>query len=240
MTIEYYSDKERGPAPRSADIISPKAWGGIAAFVISLVEGGAFGEEFPQTCPDGSYVTGTNVQFFDLAMQAEVPGIAWPLETSHSDVSSFAPQAVPSAPDTPAILDFVQFCFAHVSKPSPIGYHDYFAHQHLSFDRVAGQKQFRERINRILARNGVSFELQTDGRVRRLAPPVLAEAIRSPLAPTGDATLDAMLEDARQKFLSPDPQRRRESLERLWDAWERLKSLDDPTDKKRSTAKLLD
>ena len=49
-----------------------------------------------------------------------------------------------------------------------------------------------------------------------------------------------MLEEARKKYLSPDPRLRREALERLWDAWERLKSLDDPADKKRSTGKLLD
>lgn len=33
---------------------------------------------------------------------------------------------------------------------------------------------------------------------------------------------------------------RREALEKLWDAWERLKSLSDPNDKKRSTKILLD
>lgn len=48
-----------------------------------------------------------------------------------------------------------------------------------------------------------------------------------------------MLEEARRKFLSPDPQLRRESLERLWDSWERLKSLDDPRNKKLSVAYLL-
>jgi hypothetical protein len=240
MTIEYYSDKEKGPAPRSADTIPPQAWGGIVAFVTSLVGSGAFGEEFPEVCPDGSCVTGTDVQSFALAVQAEVPGIKWPLETSHWDGPSFDPQTVPFAPDTLDILDFVQFCYGHVSKPIPGDYHEFFKHHHLSFYQAGGREQFRQRINRILARNGVCFELQADGSVIRLAPPVLAEAIRSPLAPTGDATLDAMLEDARRKFLSPDPQLRRESLERLWDAWERLKSLDDPTDKKRSIDKLLD
>ncbi|AKV05024.1 hypothetical protein B723_00945 [Pseudomonas fluorescens NCIMB 11764] len=33
---------------------------------------------------------------------------------------------------------------------------------------------------------------------------------------------------------------RREALERLWDAWERLKSLADPSDKKRSVKIILD
>ncbi len=33
---------------------------------------------------------------------------------------------------------------------------------------------------------------------------------------------------------------RREAIERLWDCWERIKSLENPTDKKKSVAALLD
>ena len=49
-----------------------------------------------------------------------------------------------------------------------------------------------------------------------------------------------MLEDARKKFLNPDPLVRRESIERLWDCWERIKTLDKPTDKRASIALLLE
>lgn len=52
--------------------------------------------------------------------------------------------------------------------------------------------------------------------------------------------MDDLLERARTKFLSHDPQDRRESLEKLWDAWERLKTLNDPSNKKLSVTVLLD
>jgi uncharacterized membrane protein len=48
------------------------------------------------------------------------------------------------------------------------------------------------------------------------------------------------LQTAREKFLNRELSVRREALEKLWDAWERLKSLPDPTDKKRSVKALLD
>ncbi|WP_224787647.1 hypothetical protein [Pseudomonas fluorescens] len=51
--------------------------------------------------------------------------------------------------------------------------------------------------------------------------------------------MDNGLEEARVKFSSPDPIIRREALERLWDAFERLKSLAD-ADKKRSISIILD
>jgi hypothetical protein len=57
---------------------------------------------------------------------------------------------------------------------------------------------------------------------------------------TGDMVLDQMLEESRTKFSNPVPAIRREALERLWDCWERLKSLEYPTDKKRSIGALLD
>src|SRR5206468_9143854 len=47
-------------------------------------------------------------------------------------------------------------------------------------------------------------------------------------------------EDSRRKFLDPDPAVRRESLEKLWDAWERIKTIEPAADKKQATKKILD
>jgi hypothetical protein len=42
---------------------------------------------------------------------------------------------------------------------------------------------------------------------------------------TGDQTLDQLLETAREKFLNRSLDLRKEGLENLWDAWERLKTV---------------
>ena len=55
---------------------------------------------------------------------------------------------------------------------------------------------------------------------------------------TGDEDLDRLLNEARERFSAPDANVRRESLERLWDAWERLKTLY-PGQKNASTEALL-
>lgn len=73
----------------------------------------------------------------------------------------------------------------------------------------------------------------------RPVPPVLFEAMGR-LPPSGDATLDALLQDARLKFKDPAPKARAEATEKLWDAWERLKSLDVQGNKRMSVARLLD
>jgi len=223
---EYFSDRERGPRARTAEQIPATAWGGFVALLRSLLENGAVGVDFPDMCYDGYGRVGADQQAFTLALQGEIPEVAWPLDPS-------------AQPSDLTILDLVEFCHRHVARPIKGQYHSFFQHSHLTFDRDAGKEEFRERVNRILARNGVAFELGADGRVIRLAPSVLRESLAVGTFNTGDDELDALLTSARAKFFSPDIAQRREALEKLWDAWERAKTLRIPTDKRASADALL-
>ncbi|WP_052436323.1 hypothetical protein [Georgenia sp. SUBG003] len=61
------------------------------------------------------------------------------------------------------------------------------------------------------------------------------------LAPaTGDDALDELLAEAMEKFSSHHANDRKIGIERLWDGFERLKTLDNRTNKKASVAALLD
>lgn len=237
---DYFSDRENGPRARTEQTISHEVWAGLVATVQALINSGAFGLRFPERCPDGQAICGCDTDVLAAAVKAEMPGLAWPLETTSVAEDEFFQQRKPSAPDTLLILDFVEFVFASVGKPVPGKYHDYFSHHHLSFDQQAGQEEFRATVNRIFGRNGVAFEMLSTGRIVRVLPPVLGEDLRRTVFNTGDRTLDNMLEEARAKFSDRNPLVRREALERLWDAWERLKSLADPGDKKRSVKAILD
>lgn len=73
---------------------------------------------------------------------------------------------------------------------------------------------------------------------KRTLPPILFQAMGK-LPTSGDAKLDVLLDEAINKFKDPAPSERREAVERLWDAWERLKSLED-TNKRLSLGRLLD
>ena len=145
----------------------------------------------------------------------------------------------PFVPDTLLVLDFIEFVYGAVAKPVPGKYHDFFSHHHLTFDQEAGKEEFRATINRLFSRNGLAFEMLTSGRIVRVLPPVLGDDLRRTTFNSGDRTLDVLLEECRVKFSDRNPLVRREAFERLWDAWERLKSLADP-DKKTSVQKILD
>jgi hypothetical protein len=56
--------------------------------------------------------------------------------------------------------------------------------------------------------------------------PGLGETLTEFTFASGDQKLDELFETARAKFLDPNPEIRRESVEKLWDAFERLKTLE--------------
>jgi len=57
---------------------------------------------------------------------------------------------------------------------------------------------------------------------------------------TGEAELDRLLEYARAHFLSPKLDDRRDATEKLWDAFERMKTVEPGLDKRAQADALLD
>ncbi len=237
--MDYFSDKEHGPKPRTAEQITPAAWGGIVALITGLISSGAFGNKYPDTsCPDGAAVIGTDERTFSLAMKAEIRDIEWPLETQRSKEGGRSYEFEPYVPPTISVLDLIQFCYQIVAKPIQRSFHDYFGHFHLAFDEDAGKEDFLAKVNKIFERNGIAFTLNGDGSINRIVSPVLQELLSVHFR-TGDSVLDKMLDQSQKKFLNPHPEIRREAVERLWDCWERLKSIENPNKKKDSIAALL-
>lgn len=99
---------------------------------------------------------------------------------------------------------------------------------------------FISEVNGVFERKKIRYELTPTGRIQRIGAPIVSDLIRDTSFETGDSDLNEMLELAQDKYISRDPAIRREGLEKLWDAWERLKTLEDPSDKKTSVEALLD
>ncbi|WP_236693687.1 AbiJ-NTD4 domain-containing protein [Robbsia andropogonis] len=224
---DYFSDRELGPKPRIAQEMTPAAWGGIVSIVESLTSTGSFGACFPDECPDGRGIVGNDLKNFQRMLASEINGIDWPLRTTENSGDDFwsTREQKPWAPSTMTVLDFVEFVWRNVALPVPHDFHSYFQHHHLSFDIESGRDTFRENVNRIFARNGLAYELGATGKVTRILPAVLDQLLTRTYFRTSDPTLNFMLDESRAKFSSPAPITRREGLERLFDAWERFKTI---------------
>ena len=223
----YWTDREYGARPRTEDVIDERVWAGLQSLISTAVDDGSFGYRFPEECDDGGAVFGCNWQAFGRVLRAEVPNIEWPVPDQ-------------DLPPTDVILDLLEFCANAVGEPIRGTYHSFFKHYHLSWNREAGLARFLSDVNRILARNGIAYELTPDGEARRLLPEPLAVALRSAVFKTGDDETDRLLETARHRIALPKEDDRRDALEKLWDAFERVKTLEPGSDKRQRADALLD
>jgi hypothetical protein len=237
----FYSDRTGQAVPRVSEDVSPNAWQGLTALIQARVRDGSLARAFPlQDCVDApARITGTDEAMFLDSLRAHIPVLGEAvLDPRHP-------------PDTVTALDVVDFVARNVDQPSRRVPHEYFGHEHLSFtdhqtdgtcsaDHAPGQARFRDDIDLIFARNGIAFALAGDMRVHRLGPPEARSLISDFRPATSDPQLDAMLSDATARFLSRNPADRLDSLEKLWDAFERLKTLEPGGRLKRSVTQLLD
>ncbi len=231
MSNLYFGEREFGLKPRTENEIDANVWGGLVALIDGLIDEEYFAQAFPERCPDFSNsldkIYATNQSRMRAAILGSFPTLKFPLDVLDKPVTS-------------TILDFIEFCHEHIGKPVEFDYHKYYTHNDLSFDKQKGQIEFRILVNRLFQRNGIIFELQENGQVTRLAPPIVSDILNNAIFQTNDKELDSLLETARVKYLNPNLKIRLESLEKLWDAWERIKTLDYPSDKKKSIEMLLE
>ncbi len=224
---KLFTERHGATRPRVSESLNDTTRNALLNLVRARMDEEWFGLLFPDKCIDGYPYPGTDFDKLQGAMDGF--GVFWPRQP-------IDPEGPPSDGE---LFDLVEFAYEHVAQALNPKHHSYGNHSHYEYDQPAGQEKFADDVNRILERNGIAFEL-TDGEVRRLIPAPLHRDLAVSIVHTGDAALDQMLAAATDKYLHRDPAVRRESLEKLWDAWERLKTIEAGKDKKASTANLLD
>lgn len=222
---KLYTERQGGTAARVAETLSVAARRALLTLIVDRMDDEWFGYTFPQKCGDGYRYAGTDLA--KLKERITGLGLLWP-----RDVDDGNP------PSDGVVFGLVEFAYEIIAEPRDPSYHSYMGHTHYDYDQLAGRTKYAHDVNRIFERHGVAFELQ-HGEVTRLAPAVLHQALTDTVFNTGDAALDGLLETARNKFLNRDLVVRREALEKLWDAWERLKTVEPGKDKKARANAIL-
>jgi len=229
MTDSYFSERELGVLPQNREKIDQGFWNGLRTLIQGRINDGSLAERFPINCFDADVPIGCDDSAIKLAYQADFPSIGWPFYSE-------------DLPNSLIVLDAAEFFYRYISKPIRKEYHSFGKNNHnhfLAFDQDAGRREYLEDVNRLFRRNSLAFELREDGRVIRLEPVVLRETLAKAVFQTEDEELNRLLEISREKFRNPDVTIRREAIEKLWDAWERLKTLEPGPDKKKQIEALL-
>lgn len=249
--MKYFSDIEGVNKGCTIFRISIDAWNGIATIVNSLICNNLLSKDYPKQCPDGNGICGVNEQSFYIAAIAVIPGIKdflpqfggyiQYLSNNTEDPFGASEDVYKDKTDkfTYDVLDFVEFVFKHIHDVQNGKYHDFFRHYELDFpDTTHGKDKYVSEINEILERNHIGFTLRVEGTVQR----VVNEVLLHPIAMHEiEPKLKELITDAIERFRSPKEKERIIALEKLWDAFERLKTIEIPTEgkKKQSLGILL-
>lgn len=221
-----YSERQRASVPRSVATVNESTKNSLNAILQSSMFNVSSGYGYSTMC---QHCFGTYTPNIDVLRQRARVEIG---QISDLDVDELFP-----TDETSVILDLIEVYFEFILE-----YVGKMEHcrggQNCAIIKMANI--FTSSINRVFERDKIAYELTDGGQIARIGAPILSEVIQSATFVTGDSELDGFLETAKDKFISRDPEVRRDGLEKLWDAWERLKTLEVPGDKRTSTAALLD
>jgi hypothetical protein len=226
---KLFTERHGMAEPRVKEELDADVTKGILSIIDVQIEQNLFGSTFSMECTDGGGQSiGCDPERLKRGLAAYK--VIWPRDW---------PNRKDEVPSDPQLFDLIEFLYEHAGLPKAYAHHSFFGHDHLTYDEEAGRAKFEADINRLFARNGLAFELQ-HGEVTRMAPSGLQEALASAIFKTGDADLDRLLETAREKFLNRSLDVRKEGLEKLWDAWERLKTIERGRHKPAQVKAILD
>ncbi|MBL3686180.1 hypothetical protein D3248_04320 [Leucobacter zeae] len=225
-SLDFYSDRNGSAPPRDQDELPDATRRGLLNLVQSKIDGDWFAQRFPEQCLDGNGVCGTNVEALTVDLQALIPELGYPLLTSDGSADE-------------AVFDLLEYAAQRLSLPEQDGWHSFYRHYELKFDQKKGRRSFREEVNQMLSRGRATFEMDDALQIQRFGTPEVRGVLADLNPDTGDAALDKLIVDSRALFLSYREDDRKLGLEKLWDAFERLKTIELPGNKKASAQQLL-
>ena len=227
-----YSHRLRASQPRAATAIDKTTWVSLREFIVLHMESHGFMKSFPVTCIDCRQPKETSNEVMNRVIKIEIPDLDFWQDVVNGNKN---------LPETTTIFDLIELCYHHITHTEVLNSNPAFCrHREVRFYQEKGRNHFREGINNFLDRDRIGYYLTDEGQIQRFGAPVLSDVIREATFNTCDEALDEMLETARDKFISREPAVRKEGLDKLWDAWERLKTLEVAGDKRASTSALLD
>ncbi len=243
---EYFSDKELGKKHPIIEDIPINVWNGIVAIFEEYKTNNYFSSAFPEKCYDNnSLIVGFNEELFNDRVKAEIPNIIIPIRKKQVENNSFPEWGIEETEteeiyvDKYSTLDFIEFLCRNFKTPIQKDYHDFFKHYHLDFkDDLEQKRLFIEKLNQLFERNGLVFILEENCQIKRKTPKEFTELIKN--YKTKDLRLNELISSANNKFKSVTLEERLSALEKIWDAFERMKTYYEEINKKHSIEQLLE
>ncbi|AQW61918.1 hypothetical protein B1779_01115 [Dehalococcoides mccartyi] len=182
--------------------------------------------QYPDECPDGNGCCGLDLGKLSTAMSFEIPtlfrnqnGI---IDKPHKGSWNYDDDNF----DQYGLLDFIEFMYSNCKDISSRWWHSFHRHYDISFDNTrASANEFKSAINGIFEKTGLLYTLTDQGMVERIVENgVLSKGIEATVLQVKEKGLKELLDDAILAYKTPHPAARKDAVEKIWDALERLKS----------------
>lgn len=242
--MSYYTQRHglRNPIERT-DIISVEIYGVLFDCCRKYFDNIAW--KYPEECPDGNGCCGLNEDRLNGDLKFEIPTLfrndCGDITIPRSVRNVFMEEPETDQYDQYALLDFIEFMFANVRDIYKHRWHDFFKHYDLEFGPTNNiSRQFRSDINATFEKTGLLYNLSEDGMVERIVETgVNTPDIEQKIAKVRERGIRDLLNEAILLYKSPTPQARQDSVEKIWDALERLKTYYTTMNKRESAAKIV-
>ena len=199
--------------------------------------------KYPEKCADGLGCCGLDEYELANEIQYEIPTLflngAHLIDTPRIHNNVFSGESSDKY-DQYALIDFIEFMANNVRDIIKKDYHDFFRHYHITHKNSnIILKDFRKDINDCFFKTGLLYELNSNLQVERIIENdvVSTDMVSASLSIREKGTRD-LIAEALALHRSCKPREIRNSVEKLWDAFERLKTYYMP-DKKQSISKIV-
>ena len=133
-----------------------------------------------------------------------------------------------------AVFDLLEYSARKIALPEQGEWHSFPKHYELCFgsnSHEEAQETFQGEVNELLCRGRVIYNFNVVGfagtlQIQRMGTPEVRRLMADLQPNSGDKGLDDLIIEARERYLSHKEDERRIGLEKLWDAFERLKTIE--------------
>ena len=200
--------------------------------------------KYPEECPDGNSCCGLDYDKFDMDMEFEIPTLFrrnGRISKPQSIQLPFEDEPINDEFDQYALIDLIEFVAQNIRDITRKSYHSFFRHDDLSFgetNEIAGK--FIEEINRTFQQTGLLYQLTINLEVERIEETaILTEKMEKDIRSIKEPGLRELLIMAVQKHKSPYSNDQKDAVEKIWDAFERLKTYYTNKSKRESADQII-
>lgn len=181
--------------------------------------------KFPAECDDWRDCCGTDIEKLSVTLKYKIPDLFW---DNHNFICK-PPDHYLNISDIKqyALLDFIEYIGKNCKDFRQGQWHEWFHHYHLIFMETNEIfETFRQDINEIFELTKLQYTLTPEKTIERTTEHdvMAAGEFEDVLGQIKDGGLKDLLDRAHALHRHRDPNTRRDAVEKLWDAFERLKT----------------